>query len=203
MSQNKQIIEDYELQEWLEALDNVITKADQIEHQKYYELASKLTASGTIPTFNLTTPFRNTISIKDEARNAWRSIFRKKIRSYIRWNALAMVLKANKSEDDLGGHISTFSSAATLYDVGFNYFFKGHDSGEADLIYFQGHCSPGIYARSFLEGRLTEKDLDNFRREVDKPGISSYPHPWLMPDFWAVSYSINGFVLTMGTIKHM
>ena len=108
----------------------------------------------------------------------------RKIRSYIRWNALAMVLKANKSEDDLGGHISTFSSAATLYDVGFNYFFKGNDSGEADLIYFQGHCSPGIYARSFLEGRLTEKDLDNFRREVDKPGISSYPHPWLMPDYW-------------------
>ena len=92
----------------------------------------------------------------------------RKIRSYIRWNAFAMVLKANKSEDDLGGHISTFSSAATLYDVGFNYFFKGNDSGEADLIYFQGHCSPGIYARSFLEGRLTEKDLDNFRREVDK-----------------------------------
>ena len=185
MSQNKQITEDYELQEWLEALDNVINESGSDRASEILsELASKLTASGTIPTFNLITPFRNTISITDEARMPGDLFLERKIRSYIRWNALAMVLKANKSEDDLGGHISTFSSAATLYDVGFNYFFKGHDSGEADLIYFQGHCSPGIYARSFLEGRLTEKDLDNFRREVDKPGISSYPHPWLMPDYW-------------------
>ena len=185
MSQNKQISEDYELQEWLEALDNVINESGSERASEILsELASKLTASGTIPTFNLTTPFRNTIPISDEARMPGDLFLERKIRSYIRWNALAMVLKANKSEDDLGGHISTFSSAATLYDVGFNYFFKGNDSGEADLIYFQGHCSPGIYARSFLEGRLTEKDLDNFRREVDKPGISSYPHPWLMPEYW-------------------
>ena len=185
MSQNKQITEDYELQEWLEALDNVINESGSERASEILsELASKLTASGTIPTFNLTTPFRNTIPITDEARMPGDLFLERKIRSYIRWNALAMVLKANKSEDDLGGHISTFSSAATLYDVGFNYFFKGNDSGEADLIYFQGHCSPGIYARSFLEGRLTDKDLDNFRREVDKPGISSYPHPWLMPGYW-------------------
>jgi len=165
LSQNKQITEDYELQEWLEALDNVINESGSDRASEILsELASKLTASGTIPTFNLTTPFRNTISISDEARMPGDLFLERKIRSYIRWNALAMVLKANKSEDDLGGHISTFSSAATLYDVGFNYFFKGNDSGEADLIYFQGHCSPGIYARSFLEGRLTEKDLDNFRR---------------------------------------
>ena len=101
----------------------------------------------------------------------------RKIRSLIRWNALAMVLRANKSSDDLGGHIATFSSSATLYDVGFNYFFQGSKDGQEDLIYFQGHSSPGIYARSFLEGYLSEDDLDNFRREVDKPGISSYPHP--------------------------
>ena len=108
----------------------------------------------------------------------------RKIRSLIRWNALVMVLRANKSDDDLGGHISTFSSAATLYEVGFNYFFRGSEGQLEDLIYYQGHCSPGIYARSYLEGYLQEEDLDNFRREVEKPGLSSYPHPWLMPDYW-------------------
>jgi pyruvate dehydrogenase E1 component len=108
----------------------------------------------------------------------------RRIRSLIRWNALAIVLRANKNDDDLGGHISTFSSAATLYDVGFNYFFKGSEGQLEDLIYYQGHSSPGIYARSFLEGHLTEDDLDNFRREVKKPGLSSYPHPWLMPEYW-------------------
>jgi pyruvate dehydrogenase E1 component len=108
----------------------------------------------------------------------------RRIRSLIRWNALAIVLRANKNDDDLGGHISTFSSAATLYDVGFNYFFKGPEGQLEDLIYYQGHSSPGIYARSFLEGHLSEEDLDNFRREVKKPGLSSYPHPWLMPEYW-------------------
>ena len=124
MSQNKQITEDYELQEWLEALDNVINESGPDRASEILsQLASKLTSSGTIPTFNLTTPFRNTIPITDEARMPGDLFLERKIRSYIRWNALAMVLKANKSEDDLGGHISTFSSAATLYDVGFNYFF--------------------------------------------------------------------------------
>jgi len=108
----------------------------------------------------------------------------RRIRSLIRWNALAIVLRANMNDDDLGGHISTFSSAATLYDVGFNYFFKGSEGQLEDLIYYQGHSSPGIYARSFLEGHLSEDDLDNFRREVKKPGLSSYPHPWLMPEYW-------------------
>ena len=108
----------------------------------------------------------------------------RKIRSLIRWNALVMVLKANMNDDELGGHISTFSSAATLYDVGFNYFFRGSNGQLEDMVYYQGHCSPGIYARSFLEGYLNEEDLDNFRREVKKPGLSSYPHPWLMPEYW-------------------
>ena len=108
----------------------------------------------------------------------------RRIRSLIRWNALVTVLRANKNDDELGGHIATFSSAAMLYDIGFNYFFRGQESENDDLVYFQGHSSPGIYARSFLEGRLSEEDLDNFRREVDKPGLSSYPHPWLMPDYW-------------------
>src|SRR5690606_11108699 len=109
----------------------------------------------------------------------------RRIRSLIRWNALAMVIRANDNDEGLGGHISSFSSAATLYDVGFNYFFKGPDEdGLGDLIYFQGHSAPGMYARSYLEGRLTEEQLDNFRREVDGNGLSSYPHPWLMPRYW-------------------
>ena len=132
----------------------------------------------------ITTPFRNSIPAKDEAAMPGDLFMERRIRSLIRWNALAIVLRANMNDDDLGGHISTFSSAATLYDVGFNYFFKGSEGQLEDLIYYQGHSSPGIYARSFLEGHLSEDDLDNFRREVKKPGLSSYPHPWLMPEYW-------------------
>ena len=169
----------------MEALDDII-QSEGPEKASFIlsKLAEQLTQKGTIPTFNLTTPFRNTIPLSEEARMPGELFMERKIRSYIRWNALAMVLRANKNEDELGGHIATFSSAATLYDIGFNYFFKGYDRGLGDMIYFQGHSSPGIYARSFLEGRLNEEDLDNFRREVEKPGISSYPHPWLMPDYW-------------------
>ena len=109
----------------------------------------------------------------------------RRIRSLVRWNALAMVMKANKKDPDLGGHISSFASSATLYDVGFNYFFKAPtDEHGGDLIFYQGHASPGIYSRAFLEGRLTEEQMNNFRQEVDGNGLSSYPHPWLMPDFW-------------------
>ena len=176
---------DDETREWLEALDDIV-QSEGSEKASFVlsKLAERLTQQGTIPSFNLTTPFRNTIPLSEEARMPGELFMERKIRSYIRWNALAMVLRANKNDDELGGHIATFSSAATLYDIGFNYFFKGYDKALGDMIYFQGHSSPGIYARSFLEGRLTETDLDNFRREVDKPGISSYPHPWLMPDYW-------------------
>ena len=139
---------------------------------------------GAVPSYNLTTPFKNTISPENEAMMPGDLFMERRIRSLIRWNALVTVLRANKNDDELGGHIATFSSAAMLYDIGFNYFFRGQESKNDDLIYFQGHSSPGIYARSFLEGRLEENDLDNFRREVDKPGLSSYPHPWLMPDYW-------------------
>ncbi|MGA1545292.1 MAG: pyruvate dehydrogenase (acetyl-transferring), homodimeric type, partial [Saprospiraceae bacterium] len=176
---------DDETREWLEALDDLV-QSEGSEKASFIlsKLAERLTQKGTIPSFNLTTPFRNTIPISEEARMPGELFMERKIRSYIRWNALAMVLRANKNDDELGGHIATFSSAATLYDIGFNYFFKGYDQSLGDMIYFQGHSSPGIYARSFLEGRLTEEDLDNFRREVEKPGISSYPHPWLMPNYW-------------------
>jgi len=176
---------DIELKEWLDSLGNIISESGNERASFILEkLASKLTESGTIPNYNLTTPFRNSIPLSQEAKMPGDLFMERKIRSLIRWNALVMVLRANKSEDDLGGHIATFSSSATLYDVGFNYFFQGSKDGLEDLIYFQGHSSPGIYARSFLEGYLSEEDLDNFRREVDKTGLSSYPHPWLMPEYW-------------------
>ena len=174
-----------ETNEWLEAINSVI-KEEGIERASFImtKLAKKLNEEGAIPSYNLTTPFRNSIPAKDEAAMPGDLFMERRIRSLIRWNALAIVLRANKNDDDLGGHISTFSSAATLYDVGFNYFFKGSEGQLEDLIYYQGHSSPGIYARSFLEGHLGEEDLDNFRREVKKPGLSSYPHPWLMPEYW-------------------
>ena len=182
---NQDSFYDDETREWLEALDDIVqTEGSEKASFILSKLAERLTQKGTIPSFNLTTPFRNTIPLNEEARMPGELFMERKIRSYIRWNALAMVLRANRNDDELGGHIATFSSAATLYDIGFNYFFKGYENGLGDMIYFQGHSSPGIYARSFLEGRLSEEDLDNFRREVEKPGISSYPHPWLMPNYW-------------------
>ena len=174
-----------ETSEWLDAISSVIEE-EGIERASFLmtKLAKKLNEEGAIPSYNLTTPFRNSIPVKDEATMPGDLFMERRIRSLIRWNALAIVLRANKNDDELGGHVSTFSSAATLYDIGFNYFFKGSNGQLEDLIYYQGHCSPGIYARSFLEGHLNEDDLDNFRREVEKPGLSSYPHPWLMPEYW-------------------
>ena len=174
-----------ETREWIESLDDVID--DQGTDRASFllnELAKHLMDKGAVPSYNLTTPFKNTISPENEAMMPGDLFMERRIRSLIRWNALVTVLRANKNDDELGGHIATFSSAAMLYDIGFNYFFRGQESANDDLVYFQGHSSPGIYARSFLEGRLNEEDLDNFRREVDKPGLSSYPHPWLMPDYW-------------------
>ena len=174
-----------ETREWIESLDDVID--DQGTDRASFllnELAKHLMDKGAVPSYNLTTPFKNTISPENEAMMPGDLFMERRIRSLIRWNALATVLRANKNDDELGGHIATFSSAAMLYDIGFNYFFRGQESKNDDLVYFQGHSSPGIYARSFLEGRLNEEDLDNFRREVDEPGLSSYPHPWLMPNYW-------------------
>tara|TARA_Y100000741_G_scaffold365183_1_gene360163 strand:- start:4524 stop:7160 length:2637 start_codon:yes stop_codon:yes gene_type:complete len=178
-------IDPIETSEWLEAINSVIEE-EGIDRASYLltKIAERLNQEGTIPSYNLTTSFKNTIHTKDEAQMPGDVFMERKIRSLIRWNALVMVLKANKNDDELGGHISTFSSAATLYDVGFNHFFRGSDQHLEDLVYYQGHSSPGIYARSFLEGYLDEDDLDNFRREVHKPGLSSYPHPWLMPEYW-------------------
>ena len=178
-------IDPIETSEWLEAINSVI-KEEGIERASYLltKIAERLNQEGAIPSYNLTTPFKNTIPVKDEAQMPGDLFMERRVRSLIRWNALVMVLKANKNDDELGGHVSTFSSAATLYDVGFNYFFRGSNNHLEDLVYYQGHSSPGIYARSFLEGYLNEDDLDNFRKEVHKPGLSSYPHPWLMPEYW-------------------
>ena len=172
--------------EWLEALEYVLDNAG-IERANFLleRLSSRLTQTGARLPYTITTPYRNTIPANHEAFMPGDLFMERRIRSLIRWNALAMVVRANRKSGDLGGHISTFASAATLYDVGFNYFFRGPTDAQAgDLIYFQGHSSPGIYARSYLEGRLDEEALDAFRQEVDGQGLSSYPHPWLMPDYW-------------------
>jgi pyruvate dehydrogenase E1 component len=175
-----------ETQEWLEALDSVIRfQGEERAGFLVRQLLDSATEAGVPAPDAITTPFRNTIPTSREKRMPGDLFMERRIRSLIRWNALAMVMRANKNNEGLGGHIASFSSAATLYDVGFNYFFKGRDDKQlGDLVFFQGHSSPGIYARSFLEGRLNEDQLDNFRREVDGRGLSSYPHPWLMPDYW-------------------
>jgi pyruvate dehydrogenase E1 component len=175
-----------ETTEWLDALESLIEQ-EGVDRAKYIleRLSERASRDGTELPYAITTPFRNTIPLAQEARMPGDLFMERRIRSLIRWNAMAMVVRANKRPGELGGHISTFSSAATLYDVGFNYFFHGGDEKrESDLVYFQGHASPGIYARSFLEGRFEESQLDKYREEVDGGGLSSYPHPWLMPDYW-------------------
>lgn len=188
MSQFKEDLNPLETKEWLDALDSVI---DEEGLERAHFILSRLAEEATrdtqsLPYAAVTTPYRNTISPIEEDKMPGDMFMERQLRSIIRWNALAMVMRAAKKPGaELGGHISTFSSAATLYDVGFNYFFRGvSDDHGGDLVYFQGHSSPGIYSRSFLEGRLTEEQLDNFRQEVDGKGLSSYPHPWLMPDYW-------------------
>lgn len=175
-----------ETQEWLESLDSVIA-AEGPERAQYLlkQLAERAKRVGVDAPFGLTSPYKNTIAREQEARMPGDLFMERRIRSLIRWNAMAMVLRANKRPGDLGGHISSFSSSATLYDVGFNHFFHaGNEQRDADLVYIQGHSAPGIYARSFLEGRLTEEQMDQFRNETGGAGLSSYPHPWLMPDYW-------------------
>ena len=175
-----------ETREWLEALEYVLEEGG-IDRANFLveRLSARMTKTGARLPYTITTPYRNTIPSNREAFMPGDLFMERRIRSLIRWNALAMVVRANSRPGELGGHISSFASSATLYDVGFNYFFRGPTKDHAgDLVYFQGHASPGIYARSFLEGRLDEAQLDNFRREVGGEGLSSYPHPWLMPDYW-------------------
>ena len=181
-----QDLDPVETQEWLDALESVLDReGENRAHYLLTRLGEQASRTGTQLPYAITTPYRNTIPVTHEARMPGDLFMERRIRSLIRWNALATVMRANKKDPDLGGHISTFASSATLYDIGFNYFFKAPtEEHGGDLIYFQGHASPGVYARAFLEGRISEDQLNNFRQEVDGNGLSSYPHPWLMPDFW-------------------
>ena len=182
MQQDKDPIE---TAEWLEALDDVLKHGGKERASFLMKVLAEHAAHAGAPMpAATTTHFSNTIKPHEERHMPGDLFMERKIRSLIRWNALAMVMRANDNDDGLGGHISSFSSAATLYDIGFNYFFKGNDDKPGDLIFIQGHSAPGIYARSYLEGRITQDQLDNFRREVGGHGLSSYPHPWLMPDYW-------------------
>src|SRR5688572_1988463 len=175
-----------ETREWVESLKAVIDHdGAQRAHQLLDNMVELTRRAGAHLPFAPTTEYINTIPAPLEAKSPGDAAMEWRIRSIIRWNALAMVVRANRKPGDLGGHIASFASAATLYDVGFNHFWRAPgDQHPGDLLYIQGHSSPGIYARSFLEGRISESELDNFRMEVDGRGISSYPHPWLMPDYW-------------------
>ena len=179
-------VDPVETREWIDAFDEVARhRGDERASYLMNELSKRAMAEGIPLPTAITTPFRNTIAPSDQKQMPGDLFMERRIRSLVRWNALAMVMRANDNDEGLGGHISSFSSSATLYDVGCNHFWRGTADGHpGDLVFYQGHSAPGMYARSYLEGRLTEDQLDNFRREVDGNGLSSYPHPWLMPDYW-------------------
>ncbi|MFA6025638.1 MAG: pyruvate dehydrogenase (acetyl-transferring), homodimeric type, partial [Ignavibacteriaceae bacterium] len=184
---NQKSIEELENQEWMYSLDYVLQHGGP---KRVIEILQQLQIraqkAGVELPFTANTPYINSIPREKQPPYPGDREIERRIKSLIRWNAMAMVVRANKGDAGVGGHISTYASAATLYEVGFNHFFKGKgEEYEGDQIFFQGHASPGIYARAYLEGRLSVEQLENFRREL-KPngGLSSYPHPWLMPNFW-------------------
>ncbi len=181
-------IDPIETGEWMGSLDYVL-KSKGADRVKFLlkTLDTRARQEGVDVPFEANTPYLNTIPVSKQPAYPGNREIERRIKSIIRWNAMAMVVRANKKYDGLGGHISTFASSATLYEVGFNHFFRGRgsDGYSGDIIYFQGHASPGMYSRAFVEGRLSEENLDNFRRELQaEMGLSSYPHPWLMPEFW-------------------
>ena len=183
---NSEDIDPIETQEWLDSLDAVLKK-DGIDRAHYLlkKLIDEAYKEGSNQPLTRITPYINTIPVESEVKSPGDQNIERRIRSLIRWNAAAMVVKANKKNPELGGHIGTFASAATLYDVGMNHFWRAKNNKfGGDLIYFQGHSAPGMYARAFLEGRFSANQLGNFRQEVGVDGLSSYPHPWLMPKFW-------------------
>jgi len=175
-----------ETEDWLDSLAGVIdgegaAKADYLLRR----LTERARALGVTTSPGLLTPYTNTIPLEEQESIPGDSLIARNVAAYVRWNAMAMVARANRDGKGLGGHMATYTSMSAMYEVGFNWFFRGPEApGGADLIYFQGHSSPGVYARAFVEGRLSEEQLDHFRREVDGRGLSSYPHPWLMPRFW-------------------
>ena len=175
-----------ETREWLDAL-NAVVQHQGADRARYLLtlLREEAARIGASPAFALTTPYRNTIPPAQEAKSDGNRELEHKIRSAIRWNAVAIILRANKESSELGGHIASFQSSALLYDIGFGHFWHAPTAQHGgDLIYVQGHVAPGIYARAYVEGRLTEEQLLSFRQETEGRGIPSYPHPWLMPDFW-------------------
>ncbi|MCF7989915.1 MAG: pyruvate dehydrogenase (acetyl-transferring), homodimeric type [Thiohalocapsa sp.] len=183
---NKPDIDPQETQEWLDSLDAVLeNEGVDRAHYLLERLIDKARRSGAYLPFSANTAYLNTIPVQKQDRFPGDRAMERRIRSFVRWNAMAMVVQANRLSTELGGHISSFASVATLFDVGYNHFFRarGKDHG-GDLVFIQGHTAPGIYARAYLEGRLSEEQLYSFRQEVDGNGLSSYPHPWLMPGFW-------------------
>jgi pyruvate dehydrogenase E1 component len=181
-------VEVLETREWLDSLDYVLSQGGPERAGRLLQqlsLHARRAAGVNLP-FTATTPYQNTIASRQQPPFPGSQEMERRIKSLVRWNALAMVVRANKIESGIGGHISTFASAATLYEVAFNHFLQAQtESGDRDLVYFQGHAAPGMYARAYLEGRIPKEKLQNFRRELKAGGgLSSYPHPWLMPDFW-------------------
>src|SRR5437870_3003231 len=184
---DKAELEALETREWLESLDYVLqTGGPARVGRLLQDLGIHARRHGVKLPFTANTPYINTISAEEQPPFPGSREVERRIKSLVRWNALAMVVRANKLEEGIGGHISTYASAATLYEVAYNHFFRGKGQDhDGDIIYFQGHAAPGIYARAFLEGRIGAGQLENFRRELRAGGgLSSYPHPWLMPDFW-------------------
>ncbi len=187
VSTNPEVDQLEEIWEWLESFDAVLQESGAPQAARILEqLRDRAKASGLSIPFSANTPFVNTIPVSEQAEFPGDQEMERRIKSLARWNALAMVVRANKVDSSVGGHISTYGSAATLFEVGFNHFFRGRTKDfEGDTVYLQGHASPGVYARAFLEGRLSVEQLQNFRRELKAGGgLSSYPHPWLMPEFW-------------------
>ena len=178
---------DGELAEWFDSLDDILHRHGDVGVQQLLSaLQERAYIRGVTLPFKATTPYINTLTVDEQPPFPGNREIERRIKSIIRWNAMAMVVRANRDHKGIGGHISTYASSATLYEIGFNHFFHARtDDHTGDFVYFQGHASPGVYARAFLEGRLTENHLEHFREELPAgEGLSSYPHPWLMPDFW-------------------
>lgn len=175
-----------ETSEWIQALDALV-EAEGPDKARYLleRLADRAFSRGVTLPFDATTPYANTIPPEKSQKIPGKSLVARNVAAFVRWNAMAMVVRANREFHGIGGHIASFASSAVLYEVGFDWFFRGPGAQNgADMVYFQGHSAPGIYSRAFVEGRLEEADLVKFRRESDGSGLSSYPHPWLMKEFW-------------------
>ena len=175
-----------ETREWLESIDSVLNaEGPERAHFLIDRMVEHARRAGAYLPYSPNTAYVNTIAVGKEPAYPGNRELERRIEAWIRWNAMAMVVAANRKSTEYGGHIASYASSATLYEVGFNHFWRGPtDDHPGDLVFMQGHSSPGIYARAYLEGRLSEEQLLNFRQEVDGKGMPSYPHPWLMPDFW-------------------